>query len=99
MRLDKFLKVSRVVKRRTLAKELCDGGRVQVNGKVAKAGTEVIVGDALELRFGQRAFVVRIEKIQETTRKDAAAEMYTILRDDRIPGSSSSEQADDDLDE
>jgi len=84
MRLDKFLKVSRLIKRRTLAKEVADQGRISINGKTAKASSEVNVGDELEIRFGQRLMTVKIEKLQETTRKEDADSMYTILKDERV---------------
>lgn len=84
MRLDKFLKVSRLIKRRTLAKEVSDQGRIQINGKEAKASSTVKAGDVLTIRFGQRLVTARIDRIQETTKKEEAAEMYTILTDERI---------------
>ncbi|AWI10786.1 MULTISPECIES: RNA-binding S4 domain-containing protein [Bacillaceae] len=84
MRLDKFLKVSRLIKRRTLAKEVADQGRILINGKTAKASSEVNVGDELEIRFGQRLMTVKIEKLQETTRKEDADSMYTVMKDERI---------------
>ncbi|MEK5108085.1 RNA-binding S4 domain-containing protein [Cytobacillus sp. FSL K6-0129] len=84
MRLDKFLKVSRLIKRRTLAKEISDQGRIAINGVEAKASTNVKVGDELSIRFGQKVTKVRIDKIQETTRKDDAAEMYTIVSEERM---------------
>lgn len=77
MRLDKFLKVSRLIKRRTLAKEVSDQGRISVNGVPAKASTNVKVGDELAIRFGQKVVSARIERIQETSRKDEATGMYT----------------------
>lgn len=80
MRLDKFLKVSRLIKRRTLAKEVADQGRILINGKTAKASSEVNVGDELEIRFGQRLMTVKIEKLQETTRKeDADSILFSFL--------------------
>lgn len=79
MRLDKYLKVSRIIKRRTVAKEVADKGRVSINGKVAKSGSEVKVGDELTLQFGNKTLVVRIDQIVDTTKKDEAKEMYTIL--------------------
>ncbi|MFC4075530.1 RNA-binding S4 domain-containing protein [Salinithrix halophila] len=79
MRLDKFLKVSRLVKRRTLAKEVCDQGRVEVNGKTAKAGTEVEVGDTLTVRYGNQTVKVRVDSLKETTKKAEAGELYTLL--------------------
>lgn len=84
MRLDKFLKVSRLIKRRTLAKEVSDQGRIEINGKEAKASSMVKVGDELTLRLGPRRITVKIERIQETTRKEEAAEMYTILKEERV---------------
>lgn len=84
MRLDKFLKVSRLIKRRTLAKEVSDQGRIDINGKEAKASTNVKVGDELSLRLGQRRITARIDRIQETSRKDEAAEMYTIIKEERL---------------
>lgn len=82
MRLDKYLKVSRIIKRRTVAKEACDGGRVTIGGKVAKAGTEVKVGDLLEIRFGNRLGQYRITAIEEVVRKENAAAMYEVLSED-----------------
>lgn len=79
MRLDKFLKVSRLIKRRTVAKDLADQGRVSVNGREAKSSTTVKVGDELAIQFGQKLVTVRIERIVETTRKDEADQMYTVL--------------------
>ncbi|MBM7655809.1 RNA-binding S4 domain-containing protein [Neobacillus cucumis] len=84
MRLDKFLKVSRIIKRRTLAKEVSDQGRIEVNGKEAKASTTVKVGDELKIRLGQRVITARIDRIQETSRKEEAAEMYTILNEEKL---------------
>ena len=79
MRLDKFLKVSIIIKRRTLAKEVCDGGRVKINGNVAKAGSTVKVGDILEIGFGERVRRYEILMIEENVRADAAKEMYKEL--------------------
>ncbi|MEB9921192.1 RNA-binding S4 domain-containing protein [Cytobacillus praedii] len=84
MRLDKFLKVSRLIKRRTLAKEVSDQGRISVNGQQAKASTTVKVGDELVVRFGQKLVTVKIDRIQETTRKEDAAEMYTIIKEEKV---------------
>ncbi|MBT2759356.1 RNA-binding S4 domain-containing protein [Mesobacillus foraminis] len=84
MRLDKFLKVSRLIKRRTMAKEVSDQGRIAVNGVPAKASTNVKVGDELTIRFGQRRVTVRIERVQETSRKEEAAEMYQIIKEERL---------------
>ena len=82
MRLDKFLKVSRIIKRRTVAKEACDGGRVTVSGKVAKAGAEVKEGDVLEIRFGNRVGRYQITDVREVVRKEEAALMYKVLEED-----------------
>ena len=82
MRLDKFLKVSRIIKRRTVAKEACDGGRVSISGKVAKAGAEVKMGDVLEIRFGNRVGRYQITDVREVVRKENAAEMYRVLEED-----------------
>lgn len=84
MRLDKFLKVSRLIKRRTLAKEVAVQGRITINDKVAKASSTVKVGDELAIRFGQKIVTARIEEIRETSRKDDAANMFTILKEERL---------------
>ncbi len=84
MRLDKFLKVSRLIKRRTLAKEVCDQGRITINGQVAKAGSNVKVGDELHIRFGNKLITVQINELKETTRKEEASDMYTIVKEERI---------------
>ena len=82
MRLDKFLKVSRIIKRRTVAKDVSEGGRVWVNGREAKPSTTVKVGDELSIQFGQKTITVRIDHIQDSTRKEDAAEMFTLLREE-----------------
>ena len=82
MRLDKYLKVSRIIKRRTVAKEACDGGRVSINGKIAKAGTEVKENDVIEIRFGSRLGRYQITDVREVVRKENAAEMYRVLQED-----------------
>ena len=79
MRLDKYLKVSRLIKRRTVANEACDAGRVLVNGKTAKAGTDVKVGDMIEIGFGTRNVKVEVLDVQETTRKEDAKELFRYL--------------------
>lgn len=76
MRIDKFLKVSRLIKRRTVANEACDGGRVSINGKVAKAGSEVSVGDVIELRLGAQPSRYEVLTISEHVTKDGAALLY-----------------------
>ncbi len=84
MRLDKFLKVSRIIKRRTLAKEVADQGRITINGIAAKASSNVKVGDELSIRLGQRLLTVRVERLQETTKKEEAAGMYQLLKEERV---------------
>ena len=79
MRLDKYLKVSRILKRRTVANEACDGGRVSVNGKVAKPGAEVKEGDILEIRFGENVTKYQIVTLSEHVLKADAAGMYKII--------------------
>ena len=79
MRLDKFLKVSRIIKRRTVANDACDASHVTVNGKVAKASYDVKIGDVIEVGFGQRVLRVRVTDIRETVRKEAASDMYEVL--------------------
>ena len=79
MRLDKFLKVSRIIKRRTVANEACDGGRVTLNGRIAKAGTEVKPGDTLSIRFGEHLNTYRILSVSETARKEEAGDMYETM--------------------
>lgn len=79
MRLDKYLKVSRLIKRRTVANEACDTGRVMINGKPAKASAAVKAGDVLEIQFGTRTVKAEILNVQETVKKEAAQEMYRLL--------------------
>lgn len=79
MRLDKFLKVSRIIKRRTVANEACDAGRVKINDKTAKASAEVKVGDIIEVLFGGRPVKIEVLDIQETTKKEAAGELFRYL--------------------
>lgn len=77
MRLDKYLKVSRIIKRRTVANEACDAGRVIVNGKVARASYNVKVNDIIVINFGTRDLKIKVTKLNEHATKDNAAEMYT----------------------
>lgn len=79
MRLDKYLKVSRLIKRRTVAREACDQGRVSLNGRVAKAGAAVKVGDVIEIAFGTRNVKAEILDISETVRKEDAKEIYRYI--------------------
>lgn len=80
MRLDKFLKVSRIIKRRTIANEACDSGRISVNGRLAKASYDVKVGDVLELRFGEKVTKFEVLNVVEHVGKDAASELYRVLQ-------------------
>lgn len=79
MRLDKYLKVSRIIKRRTVANDACDAGRVMVNGKVAKASTDVKVGDRIDIEFGNKNVSVEVTQIVESTKKEDAKEMFKYL--------------------
>lgn len=86
MRLDKYLKVSRIIKRRTVAKEVADQGRVEVNGQVAKSGTQLKVDDVLTITFGQRRVSYKVLKLQDSAKKDDAETMYEIINEERIDG-------------
>lgn len=79
MRLDKYLKVTRIIKRRTIANEACDGGRVSINGKVAKASVDVKVGDVIEIRFGAKIFKAEILNVAEHVLKGDASELYRVI--------------------
>ncbi|CUD36283.1 RNA-binding S4 domain-containing protein [Staphylococcus aureus] len=84
MRLDKYLKVSRLIKRRTLAKEVSDQGRITINGSVAKAGSDVKVEDVLTIRFGQKLVTVKVTALNEHASKDNAKGMYEIIEERRL---------------
>ena len=79
MRLDKFLKVSRLIKRRTVANEACDAGRVLVNGKPAKASVKVKIGDTIEIQFGSKNVKVEVLDLQDTTKKEEAKDLFRYL--------------------
>ena len=79
MRLDKYLKVSRLIKRRTVANEACDAGRVQIYGKTAKASVDVKVGDVIEIQFGTKNVKVEVTDIVETTKKDEAKDLFRYI--------------------
>ena len=79
MRLDKYLKVSRLIKRRTVANEACDAGRVTVNGRTAKAGADIRPGDEISIAFGDKTVKVRVLSIAETVKKEEAREMYEYI--------------------
>ena len=80
MRLDKYLKVSRIIKRRTVANEACDGGRVMVNGRVAKASVDVKPGDVIEVGFGNNVLKVKVLSVADSAKKDEASGMYEVVQ-------------------
>ncbi len=82
MRLDKFLKVSRIIKRRSIAKEIADQGRITINDRTAKSSSDVSVNDKLVIKFGNKTLTIRVDALLETTKKDDAERMYTILSED-----------------
>ncbi|MCF3944463.1 RNA-binding S4 domain-containing protein [Oceanobacillus alkalisoli] len=84
MRLDKFLKTSRLIKRRTLAKEVAEQGRISVNGNQAKASTTIVPGDTLKIEFGQKLVTVQVNDTRETVRKDEAETLYTVVKEEKI---------------
>ena len=83
MRLDKYLKVSRLIKRRTVANEACDSSRVTVNGKIAKASYDLKLGDLITIAFGSKSVTVRVLDIKETTKKAESIGMYEIVSEDK----------------
>lgn len=83
VRLDKYLKVSRLVKRRTVAKEIADKGRISINDKVAKSSTDVKAGDQIKLVFGNKVLVIVVQAIKESTKKADAQEMYRIVKEEK----------------
>lgn len=85
MRLDKYLKVSRLIKRRTLAKEVCDQSRVHINDRPAKASSSVKIGDTLAIRFGQKIVTVKVEDIKENPRKEEAVSLYSVIGEVPVP--------------
>lgn len=90
MRLDKYLKVSRLIKRRSVAKEVADKGRIKVNGILAKSSTDLKLNDQVEIRFGNKLLTVRVLDMKDSTKKEDAAKMYDIISETRI---SSDEEA------
>lgn len=84
MRVDKFLKVSRVIKRRTLAKEISSEGRIKINDNTAKAGSEVSAGDVLEIKFGQKIVTLEILQLEAHTKKEDAERMYKVVKEEKI---------------
>lgn len=83
MRLDKFLKVSRLIRRRPVAKEVAEDGRIKVNGTVAKPSTNIEVNDEIEITFGQTIVTVRVEDVKEHVRKADATSLYEVIREER----------------
>lgn len=79
MRIDKYLKISRIIKRRTVAKEACDQERVMINDKPAKAGSDVEVGDIIKIQFGNKSITIKVTEVRENVRKDNAINMYEII--------------------
>ena len=79
MRIDKYLKNARIIKRRTVAKEACEQGRIQLNGKIAKPGSEIKTGDIVVIQFGNKILSIRITQLFESPRKEDAADMYEVL--------------------
>ena len=84
MRLDKYLKVSRVIKRRTVAKEICEAGKIRVNDLSAKAGKELKVGDVIDIAMGTRRLKIRVAELRETVRANEADTLYEVLEDKRV---------------
>lgn len=87
MRLDKYLKVSRLIKRRTVAKEVADQGRITINGAAAKSSSPVSVGDTLAIRFGNRIMTIEVSELQESTKKEDALNMYKVISEERVDDS------------
>ena len=84
MRLDKYLKVSRIIKRRPIAKEVADKGRVKVNGILAKSSTDLKINDEIEIRFGNKNLLVRVLEMKDSTKKEDAAKMHEIIKETRV---------------
>ncbi|MEC5425993.1 RNA-binding S4 domain-containing protein [Virgibacillus sp. C22-A2] len=83
MRLDKFLKVSRLIKRRTMAKEVADQGRITINGNQAKASTVVSRGDEMVIKFGQKRVTIQVNDLRETVKKDEAETLYSVIKEEK----------------
>ena len=84
MRLDKFLKVSRIIKRRTLAKEIADNGRIEVNDRIAKSSTKVEIGDTITISFGNKVVTIKVLLLLDSTKKEDAQNMFEILDEKRL---------------
>lgn len=83
MRLDKFLKVSRLIKRRTMAKEVADSGRITINGKVAKSSSKVAIGDEVSISFGNKKTTIIVDQLLDSTKKEDAEKLYTIIKEEK----------------
>ena len=95
MRIDKWLKVSRILKRRTISQELAKNERVEINGKAVKPSHEVKIGDEVSVRFGSRKLTVRVCSIEDVKRKQEAAELYEVIREEIVPTEQSSAEMDE----
>ena len=84
MRLDKYLKVARIIKRRTIAKEVADNGRIFINDKVAKSSTKVKVSDIISIHFGNKLVIIKVTELQESTKKEDARNMFEIIEEKRL---------------
>ena len=84
MRLDKYLKVSRIIKRRPIAKEIADKGRIKVNGILAKSSANLKINDEIEIRFGNKILLVRVLEMKDSTKKEDATKMYEIIKETRV---------------
>ncbi|BBD21719.1 RNA-binding S4 domain-containing protein [Streptococcus constellatus] len=84
MRLDKYLKVSRIIKRRPIAKEVADKGRIKVNGILAKSSANLKINDEIEIRFGNKILLVRVLEMKDSTKKEDAAKMYDIIKETKV---------------
>ncbi|WP_188207356.1 RNA-binding S4 domain-containing protein [Alkalibacillus aidingensis] len=88
MRVDKFLKLSRLIKRRTVAKEVANQGRIHLNNQPAKASTDLKVGDELTIQFGHKKLTIKIESLKEQVKKDEASRLYSVLKEEKIESES-----------
>ena len=84
MRLDKYLKVSRIIKRRTLAKEVADNGRIQVNGRIAKSSAKLSEEDIIEIQFGNKIVIIKVLELRDSTKKEDSSKMFEIIEEKRI---------------
>ncbi|MDQ0352663.1 ribosomal 50S subunit-recycling heat shock protein [Alkalibacillus filiformis] len=88
MRLDKFLKLSRLIKRRTVAKDVASQGRIQVNGQSAKASTDLKVGDEVMIQYGHKKLTIKVEALQEHVKKDQTSRLYSVINEEKIESNS-----------